>query len=85
MALSQITITYISTLPSTTSTVAIPIPSSVQNLDSVSNQNASAQTGFSAFDVMVGNIVRGGGIRFTDSSGIATWIPLSQITKVQGE
>ena len=28
------------------------------------------------------NIARGGGTWFTDASGLLTWIPLSQITKV---
>jgi hypothetical protein len=28
------------------------------------------------------NISRGGGFWFTDASGLLTWIPLSQITKI---
>ena len=85
MSLQQITITYVSTLPSTTSTVVIPIPAGVQGLDSLADTNAAKQTGFSSFDIMLAGIQKSGGVRFVDASGIATWIPLQQIVKVQAE
>ena len=82
-ALVQITITYISTLPSTTSTAVIPVPAGVQNLDSP--QTTPGQTGFQAFETMINSISRRGGITFTDTSGILNWIPMNMIVKIQGE
>jgi hypothetical protein len=84
-ALTQVTVTYISTLPSTTSTQVIPIPAALQTLDSDANTNASVQSGFSSFDMMLGNIRKSGGVRFVSSTGILTWVPLEQIVLVQGE
>ncbi len=34
------------------------------------------------FTTSVLNISRGGGFLFTDSSGVPTWIPVSQVTKI---
>ena len=58
-------------------TVTIPIPASLQALDS--GQLASTQTGFNAADTMVRNIMRGGG--FWDSSN-TVFRPISQIESI---
>lgn len=65
---TTLTVTYISTLPSTTSTVTVPLPSA-------SGTQEDATLGFL-------NIVRAGGLRFIDATGIVTFIPISQITKI---
>lgn len=57
------------------STVAVPIPAALQSLDSSSNQNASAQTGYNAVDQLIRSTFRAG--VFFD--GVGTWRPVSQI------
>lgn len=66
-----LTVTYVSAPPSTTSTVTVPLPSA-----------AGTQT-----DDTLGflNIVRAGGIRFTDAAGVLTFVPVQQIVKVTAQ
>lgn len=85
MALTTLTFTYLTyTIASPTvigaTTVAIPIPASLTALDS--GQTASTQTGFSSLDTLLAAISRRGGIQFTDSSGVPTFIPLDEIVKI---
>jgi hypothetical protein len=70
---STITITYVSTLPSTTSTVTLPITPGAGG----GGEADSSQT--------MRNIARAGGFFFTDSTGLLTWIPYSQITKITAQ
>lgn len=62
-------------------TITIAIPAALQTLDSVSNQNASAQTGFSAVDQLVRAICRAG--VFYD--GVSTWYPVSVIQSITSQ
>jgi hypothetical protein len=84
MSATQITVSYISAytngVGSANTTVTIPIPSSLTALDS--GQTAASQTGSSAFDILLAGITKRKGVTFADSSGIQTFIPLSQITKI---
>ncbi len=79
-ALVQITVTYVSTPPSTTSTVTIPVSAGLQTLDSA--QTAASQTGFNALDVLLQGIVRRGGVQFADAAGIQNFVPMNQIVKI---
>jgi hypothetical protein len=63
------TVTYISTLPSTTSTVTVPIPST----------GSAAQPDWA---MAVQNLVRAGGIWVTSATGVLTWIPYGEITLI---
>lgn len=65
MAYSQLTITLLNSL----GTVVVPLSSAQQSSDSSYNQNASAQTGFSAVDQQVRNIFRAGCF-FVPASGV---------------
>ncbi len=71
---SQITVTYISTPPSTTATVTLPIPGALSL--------TALNSGPDAFDTLLGSLTRRGGITFTDASGVVTFIPMLQITKI---
>ena len=77
---SQITVTYISAPPSTTSTQTLPIPTIFQTLDS--GQTVDKQTGFNAFDTLAAGISKRGGLTFTDGNGVLTFIPLFSIIKI---
>lgn len=68
---SSLTITYVSTLPSTTSTQTLSIPDS-----------GGSQANYS---LAVRNLARTGGFWFTDTTGLLTFIPLSQITKITAQ
>ena len=65
---TTITVTYISAPPSTTSTVTVPLLSAggTQTDDTLAFMN----------------IVRAGGIRFTDANGVLSFVPVQQIVKV---
>ena len=71
MAATTITVTYISTPPSTTSTVTVPLPSA-----------GGTQTDDTLAFL---NIVRTGGIRFTDANGVLSFVPVQQIVKVTAQ
>jgi hypothetical protein len=79
-----LTVSYISAytngIATANATVTIPVRSSLQGLDS--GQTAAGQTGFEAFDTLLAAITKRKGVRFSDSSGVPTFIPLSQITKI---
>ena len=84
---AQITVTYLSyTVASPTvisaTTAVIPMPAALTKLDSA--RDVSTQTGFSGLDVLLQGIVKRKGIQFVDSSGVQTFIPLSQIVKIVG-
>jgi len=71
MAPTTITVTYISTPPSTTSTVTLPLPSA-----------GGTQTDDTLAFL---NIVRVGGIRFIDGNGVLNFVPVQQIVKVTAQ
>lgn len=83
MALQQVTVVYISAPPSTTTTQVIPVPAALQSLDS--GQNASSQTGFQAFQAMLSNVAKAGGIFFTNASGVQVFVPLPMIVSIAGQ
>jgi hypothetical protein len=71
MSATQITVTYISAPPSTTSTVTLPI--------------VSAGGGQADYSMTVLNLVRSRGFWFTDVNGLLTFIPLLQIVKITAQ
>ncbi len=77
---TQITITFISTLPSTTSTAVIPVPATLQSLDS--GQFAQTQSGYQAFETLISGVAKRGGFVFSDTTGVQTFIPLNMVTKI---
>ena len=83
MSLSQVTITFISTPPSTTSTVSIPLPSSLTTLDS--GQTVGALTGFQGFDTLVASIAKRGGFTYTNSSNVLVFVPKEMIVSIAGQ
>lgn len=68
---TTLTITFISTPPSTTSTVTLPLPSAA----------GSQEDATLAFL----NITRAGGVRFVSAAGVLTFIPLSMIVSITAQ
>jgi hypothetical protein len=68
---STFTVTYVSTLPSTTSTVTIPIP-----------QPGSTPIDFG---LALRNIFMQGGLWFLNSTGVEQFIPWGQIVSVTAQ
>jgi hypothetical protein len=81
---TQITVSYISAftngIATASATVVISVPSALQTLDSTTP--GVSQTGFSEFDVLLAAISKNFGVRFTDATGLLTFIPLNMITKI---
>jgi hypothetical protein len=75
---TTISITYISTPPSTTSVATISIPAGLQTLDSTGQQGAG-QTGYDAPDVLISSIFKRG---FFYTAGRAAAIPVEQIVSI---
>jgi len=72
---TTITFTYVSTLPSTTSTVTIPIPTY-----SAGSVGGAAQTSVpQEVSVFMKQIYIAGGFWFTNSSGVEQFCPWGQI------
>jgi hypothetical protein len=70
---TTLTITFVSTLPSTTSTATVPI---------TSGAGGGGETDYS---MMARNLVRAGGFWFTSTTGVVTWIPLAQIVSITAQ
>jgi hypothetical protein len=70
---STLTITYISTLPSTTSQATVPI---------VSGAGAGGEADYS---MQVRNLVRAGGFWITSATGVLTFIPFAMITNITAQ
>ncbi len=68
---TTLTVTYISVPPSTTTTVTVPLPSA-----------GGTQTDDSLAFV---NIARAGGVRYTDGTGVLTFIPAAMIVKITAQ
>jgi hypothetical protein len=72
MAASTFTVTYVSTLPSTTSQVTVPIP--------------TPSTGVPMdFGLALRNIFMQGGLWFLNSTGVEQFIPWGQIVSVTAQ
>lgn len=73
MPLSTLTITYVSTPPSTTSTASVPITS------------GAGGGGEADYSMMVRNLVRNGGFWFTSAAGVLTFIPVETIVNIAAQ
>ena len=84
---TQLTVTYLvysgaNPAVITTATAVIPVPASLQTLDS--GQTAGSQTGFQALETLLSNIAKRKGVTFADSSGVQNFVPLNMIVKILG-
>jgi len=78
---TTLTITYISTLPSTTSTVTIPIPVPTAGSVAGVSQTAVPQD----FTIAVRNIFLNGGFWFVSATGVNTFVAWGQITLITAQ